>query len=156
MASDKFTGLSTMAVTKLFGLILCILLINSPLFGQSTTRKYLVRLRDKANSPYTISRPEQFLSARSIQRRQRQNIVVRERDLPVNPAYVAQLQQAGAKIWFRSRWLNAVLVEATDASITAVQKLPFVTGLEFNRALSRPVSGPSGGRVGAATTTKFG
>ncbi|GAB3014156.1 S8 family serine peptidase [Spirosoma pulveris] len=104
-------------------------------FGQ-TTRKFLVLLRDKANSPYSLSRPEQFLSQRSILRRQKQNISILERDLPVNPAYVSQIQQAGAKIWFTSRWLNAVLVEATDATIAAVQRLPIVKGLEFGRSLA--------------------
>ena len=119
------------------GFLLLALLLFCQLngFGQAT-RKYLVLLRDKANTPYSISRPEQFLSQRSILRRQKQNISLLERDLPVNPAYVTQLQQAGAKIWFSSRWLNAVLVEATDATIAALQKLPFVKGLEFNRSLA--------------------
>ena len=103
-------------------------------FGQST-RKYLVLLRDKTNTPYSLSRPEQFLSQRSVLRRQKQNIAILERDLPVNPDYVTQLQKVGAKIWFSSRWLNAVLVEASDAVIIAIQKLPFVTGLEFSHAL---------------------
>ncbi|GAB4044013.1 S8 family serine peptidase [Spirosoma jeollabukense] len=110
-------------------------LIQSASFGQ-TAKKYLVLLRDKTNSPYSVSQPNQFLSQRAILRRQKQNIAVQERDLPVNPAYVTQLQQAGAKIWFSSRWLNAVLVEATDATMATIQSLPFVKGLEFNRSLS--------------------
>ena len=129
-------------------------LIQLSAFGQ-TTRKYLVLLRDKANTPYSISRPEQFLSQRSILRRQKQNITIQERDLPVNPAYVTQLQQAGAKVWFTSRWLNAVLVEANDATITAVQKLPFVKGLEFSRSLS---NAREGGRLASTerSFSKFG
>ena len=124
-----------MVLTKTTSLLLLLLLVQLSSFGQ-TTRKYLVLLRDKANTPYSVTRPDQFLSQRAILRRQKQNIAVLERDLPVNPAYVAQLQQAGAKIWFTSRWLNAVLVEATDATITALQKLPIVKGLEFGRPLS--------------------
>ncbi|GAB4013774.1 S8 family serine peptidase [Spirosoma migulaei] len=104
-------------------------------FGQ-VTRKYLVLLRDKANTPYSISKPEQFLSQRSILRRQKQNIPVLERDLPVNPTYLTQLQQAGGKIWFSSRWMNAVLVEASDATIAAIQNLSIVKGLEFGRSLA--------------------
>lgn len=119
---------------------LLIAMLFAQLTAFSQTGKYLVLLRDKANSPYSVSKPEQFLSARSIQRRQKQNIAVLERDLPVNPTYVTQLQQAGAKIWFSSRWLNAVLIEANDATLAAVQKLSFVKGLEFNRALSKPQS----------------
>ncbi|MFD2933916.1 S8 family serine peptidase [Spirosoma flavum] len=120
---------------KAGSLLLLLLFCQLNGFGQ-TTRKYLVLLREKTNTPYRISQPEQFLSQRSILRRQKQNISILERDLPVNPVYVTQLQQAGAKIWFSSRWLNAVLVEATDVTIMAVQALPFVKGLEFGRSLS--------------------
>ena len=123
---------------KIGWLLILLLLTQTTGFGQ--VGKYLVRLNDKANSPYSVSKPEQFLSARSIQRRQKQNIAVLERDLPVNPTYVTQLQQAGAKIWFTSRWLNAVLVEADDATIATVQKLAFVKGLEFNRPLNKEQS----------------
>ncbi|GAA4404515.1 S8 family serine peptidase [Nibrella viscosa] len=102
----------------------------------TTARKYLVLLKDKANSPFSINRPEQFLSQRAILRRQRQNIPVQEKDLPVNPSYIQQISQTGAKIWFSSRWLNAVLIEATDPQLTAVQGLAFVKGLEFNAPLA--------------------
>lgn len=108
----------------------------------------MVLLRDKANTPYSVNRPEQFLSQRSILRRQKQNIAIIERDLPVDPTYVVQLQQAGARIWFSSRWMNAVLVESTDAVIGAVQKLPFVKGVEFNRSLAAA-------RVGALTNPAY-
>ncbi|WP_080240381.1 S8 family serine peptidase [Spirosoma rigui] len=135
MASDKYTAFVRTATSKTSWLVGLLLLGSLPGFGQ-TTRKYLVQLRDKAGSPYSTSRPDQFLSQRSILRRQKQNIPVLERDLPVNPAYVTQLQQAGAKVWFTSRWLNAVLVEASDATIATIQKLPIVSGLEFGRSLA--------------------
>ena len=135
MASDKCTASTHQATSSVGWLFVLLLLLQTTGFGQ-TTRKYLVLLRDKANSPYSISRPEQFLSQRAILRRQKQNIAIQERDLPVNPAYITQLRQAGANIWFPSRWLNAVLVEATDATIAAIQKLSFVKGLEFGRSLA--------------------
>ena len=130
-------------------------------FGQGsasaqTARKYLVLLKDKANSPYSVSRPEQFLSQRSIQRRQKQNIATLERDLPVNPGYVTQLQQAGAKIWFPSRWLNAVLIEANDATLATVQKLPFVSGIEFNKPVANARAGVAPETTQTAGSSKFG
>ncbi|GAB4044734.1 S8 family peptidase [Spirosoma litoris] len=134
MVLNKYIAFGTTAPNKIAWVILLLMLSQFNSFGQ--TRKYLVLLRDKVNSPYSISKPGQFLSQRSILRRQKQNIPILERDLPVNPTYITQLQQAGAKIWFPSRWMNAVLVEATDATIAAIQKLPFVTGLEFNRSLA--------------------
>ncbi|GAB3719684.1 S8 family serine peptidase [Spirosoma lituiforme] len=135
MAFNKCTVSKRTERNKTVWLLLVLLCCQLSSFGQ-TTRKYLVLLRDKANSPYSISRPEQFLSQRSILRRQKQGIATLERDLPVNPTYVTQLQQAGAKVWFTSRWLNAVLVETNDATLAAIQKLSFVNGLEFGRSLA--------------------
>ncbi|QHV94650.1 S8 family serine peptidase [Spirosoma endbachense] len=133
-----------MAKNRASLLLLLFIVVQFNSFGQ-TTRKYLVLLRDKANSPYSVNKPDQFLSQRSILRRQKQNISILERDLPVNPTYLTQLQQTGAKIWFPSRWLNAVLVEANDATIATIQKLSFVKGLEFGRSLTNA-------RVSAETT----
>jgi serine protease AprX len=147
-----------MALNKAPLVFLLLLLGPFSSFGQAT-RKYLVLLKDKANSPYSVSQPDRFLSQRAIVRRQKQNIALLERDLPVNPAYVSQLQQAGAKIWFTSRWLNAVLIEATEATITAVQKLPIVKGLEFGRSLANArtsAESQSQSIETSATISKFG
>ena len=158
MAFDKFTASVRLAGSKA-GWLIGLLLLNQLSGFSQATRKYLVLLRDKAGTPYSISQPNRFLSQRSILRRQKQAIPVLERDLPVNPAYVTQIQQTGAKIWFTSRWLNAVLIEATDATIASVQKLSVVKGLEFGRslanarqeALTRPISADAVERAG-----KFG
>ena len=138
------------------GWLIVLLWVGQLSASAQTARKYLVLLKDKANSPYSVARPQQFLSQRSIQRRQKQNIATLERDLPVNPAYVTQLQQAGAKIWFPSRWFNAVLIEATDATLAAVQKLPFVTGVEFNKPLAKARVGAVDETAQAAGQRKFG
>ncbi|MEZ4905471.1 MAG: hypothetical protein R2822_28745 [Spirosomataceae bacterium] len=106
------------------------------LSAQSQTAKYLVLLKDKTNTPFSIDKPEAFLSKRAIERRQRQGIKLTTRDLPVNPAYITQIQQTGAKIWYSSRWLNAVLIEATATQLTTVRNLSAVKGIEFNRALA--------------------
>lgn len=166
MASDTYTAFIRSAVNKKAWLLGLLLLGQLPGFGQ-TTRQYLVLLRDKVGTPYSVSRPDQFLSPRSVLRRQKQAIPVLERDLPANPAYVTQLRQAGATVWFSSRWLNAVLVEATDAVIAGVQKLPIVKGLEFGRSLAnaraaaptRPASvgtGGPGGKLGDLQPLNYG
>lgn len=116
-----------------YGLLMAAYLLISG--AQAQQAKYLVLLKDKAGTTFTVTKPEAFLSQRSIERRQRQNIPVSTRDLPVSASYIAQIQQTGAKIWYTSRWLNAVLVEATSAQLTAIRALPFVSGLEFGRAL---------------------
>ncbi len=57
--------------------------------------KYIIRLTDKSGTPFSISDSEQFLSERSIQRRTQHNIPIDETDLPVSPAYIDSIQQAG-------------------------------------------------------------
>lgn len=135
-----------------------------PPADSSTVRKHLVYLRDKANTPYNLSAPQRFLTARALERRTRQGIVLLPRDLPVDPAYVAQVQAVGgAKVWYTSRWFNAVVVECDSATLALVQALPCVRSARtLNRSGARatlpPVVGanaPIAGRP-AGTRSDYG
>lgn len=98
--------------------------------------KYFVLFKDKANSPYSVARPTEFLSARSIARRTKQNIKITERDFPPNPAYINEVRKLG-KVWYKSRWFNGVLVEATEANLAQILKLSFVKSLEGKGDLTK-------------------
>ncbi|MFD1469553.1 S8 family peptidase [Hymenobacter caeli] len=99
----------------------------APAVAQGTVRRHLVYFRDKAGTPYQVGQPAAFLSARAVARRQRQGIAVTPRDLPVSPAYLAQVRAvAGAQVVYPSRWLNAVLVACDSAVLARVQALPAV------------------------------
>ena len=50
-----------------------------------TPAKYWVQFKDKNGTPYSIERPEEFLSARAIGLRHKHHIAINEQDLPVNP-----------------------------------------------------------------------
>ncbi len=102
--------------------------------------KYLITFKDKTNSPFSVSKPLEFLSQRSINRRQKQNITVKTRDLPVNPSFISEIQKAGAKIWFTSRWMNAALIQTSEANLQTILKLPFVKGLEVNGTIDNQKS----------------
>jgi serine protease AprX len=102
--------------------------------------KYLITFKDKTGSPYSIAKPLEFLSQRSVNRRQKQNITVKTRDLPVNPSYITEINKTGAKVMFTSRWMNAALVKTTDANLQTILKLPFVKGLEVSGAIDDPGS----------------
>ena len=52
---------------------------------------YVVKFKDKNNSPYSINRPTEFLSQKSLDRRLRQHIALTTEDLPINPAYKAAI-----------------------------------------------------------------
>ena len=113
------------------------LLITANSYAQSPA-KYLITLKDKANSPYSVSKPLEFLSQRSVNRRTKQNIAVITRDLPVNPTYITEIKKAGANVWYSSRWMNAVMVECKSAVLLTILKLPFVKGLEVSGSIDDP------------------
>ncbi len=102
-----------------------------------TKYKYLVLLKDKNDSPYSTASPLVYLSQKAIDRRFKQGIVVKNTDLPPNLAYISSIQQTGASIIYKSRWLNAVLVEATESQKNTILALPSVKGIEFNRPLKQ-------------------
>lgn len=96
------------------------------LLGQNT---YWIEFTDKANSPFSLSNPEVFLSPRSIERRNRQGISLDVHDLPVNPAYLVALRNTGAEVIHWSKWLNGATIRTNSSQVLlAVQNLPFVSG----------------------------
>ena len=92
---------------------------------QGTVRRHLVYFRDKTGTPYSVTQPQAFLSARAIARRTRQGIAVLPRDLPVNPAYVAQVRavSGGPRVVYTSRWFNAAVVSCDSATLGRIVAL---------------------------------
>ena len=79
--------------------------------------RYIIQIKDKAGTPFTISDPIKFLTQRSLDRRTRQNIPVNETDLPINPSYLDSIRLAGdITILNTSKWLNQVCILTTDAN----------------------------------------
>lgn len=107
-------------------LLITVFLINAS-YAQVAPGKFWIEFTDKNNSPFSLDQPEVFLSARSLERRQKQNISVKENDLPVNPAYIQQLSSMGLRVLYASKWLNACVVSTTDTTlINQAGMLPFV------------------------------
>lgn len=123
-------------ISVYLNLFLCLaVMAQQPIDSEANSvKKHLIYFTDKEGTPYTIQSPQQFLSPKSIARRQRQNIPVIQRDLPVNPAYVAGLKAAGAALWYTSRWFNAAIVEASPEVLEQINNLPYV---KSERALNR-------------------
>jgi hypothetical protein len=78
---------------------------------------YFVTFTDKAGTPYDVNKPEQFLSSRAIARRQKQNIPVTERDLPVSPVYTDSLKELGLEIKHTTKWFNGCIVFTSDTAL---------------------------------------
>ncbi|GAA4007938.1 S8 family serine peptidase [Hymenobacter fastidiosus] len=127
----------------------------------ATVRKHLIYFTNKANSPFSLSQPQAFLSGRALQRRTRQGIALKPRDLPVNPAYVAQVKAvAGAKLWYTSRWFNAAVVSCDSATLTLIRNLSCVQGAQtLNRGLAgprQPTDEPVSPQVQAKSPADYG
>ena len=91
----------------------------------SNDDEYVVFLKDKNNSPYSISNPSEFLTTKSIERRQRYSIGFDISDLPVNPSYIEQIKSMGGNVKYASKWLNGVVIIGGD-NLNAINSLPFV------------------------------
>lgn len=77
---------------------------------------YRYELRDKEGTRHSIERPQQFLSARAIERRRRQGLAVDSTDLPVSERYVKLFSGKGVRVVGTSRWNNSVLVFVRDTA----------------------------------------
>ena len=112
-----------------FCLLITLLIISATVMAQTQVApdRYWIQFTDKNNTPYSIDRPEEFLSERAMQRRVKYGVALDEKDIPVNPSYIEAVEKTGAKILNPSKWLNGVTIEAYEVSvIEAIEKLPFV------------------------------
>ena len=113
-------------------LILTLLLSSLTVLGQQDQYRYLVLFKDKANSPYSINKPNSFLSSKSVERRTKLNIALTEQDLPVNPAYLDQIRTTGATVLFPLKWINGAIIQQKPKDLAKTLKSPSVKGLYWN------------------------
>ena len=113
-------------------LFLMTFLFVKGLVAQSSFNTYFVQFTDKANTPFSLSNPGEYLSANAVERRMRTGVGFDSLDIPVNKNYIQQvLQQGNSKLLLRSKWFNSITVELLDTAIAAdwklqVEALPFV------------------------------
>ena len=103
------------------------------------TQMYRLYLKDKDldHTPYAVSRPQEFLSPRSIERRNRQGLSLDLTDLPVAPAYVKAVTDAGVEIVGKSKWNNTLLIK-----IHKEKELQKLAGLDFITKTLKVFSSP--------------
>ncbi|MBX7206659.1 MAG: S8 family serine peptidase, partial [Bacteroidia bacterium] len=92
--------------------------------GAFAQAAYHIFLKDKGDT--SLIKPEDFLSARSINRRQLQHIPVTYSDYPVCREYLRKLETLGIKPTTVSKWFNMVTAVLTPGQYDAVIRLPFV------------------------------
>jgi serine protease AprX len=100
----------------------------------------MVFFKDKEGSAYSVTSPIQFLSAKAIDRRTNQGILVNEQDIPVSQNYIDNVRNAGASILFRTRWMNGVLVQCSQSAKEQVAMLNCVKSIELVAPGAKPAS----------------
>lgn len=100
---------------------------------EADTSRYFIYFSDKAgdNYPYSSTNPEAFLTQRALDRRAKQNISIKESDLPVNPTYVEELASLNVDVFFTSKWLNGALIQTHQNKIEEISALSFVDSVRL-------------------------
>jgi hypothetical protein len=128
-----------MVKNRSFFLAIFLIALSASAFGQ--VNRYMVFFKDKSGTPYSVSAPQQYLSEKAIERRVEQGISVSDQDLPINPAYAQGVAATGVKVFFATRWMNAILIQCESSLINSVSTLPFVSHVEFVAPQQRLTNG---------------
>jgi subtilisin family serine protease len=125
-------------------LLLSTILYSILLNGQETENAawYWVAFTDKVGSVFELDRPEEFLSERSLQRRERYGIALTEADLPVSEVYLDSLKQSGMTIRYTSRWLNGAAALVDAEQLEQLKQRSFVDSVAFISPYLNETSGP--------------
>lgn len=102
------------------------------LYAQDYEYKFRLTLKDKGMTSYSADRPEDFLAAKAIERRQRQGLKVDASDFPISEEYLKKIEQTGGIIVAKSKWLSTVSVHCSDSlMVDKLTALPFVSSAKF-------------------------
>jgi len=87
---------------------------------------YWVGFKNKNGTPYSIFKPQEYLSPRALERRSRFGIPIDSLDLPINPEYLEPIKVKGFKVHYTSKWLNGVvIIRSDDVSVSPEDLLVF-------------------------------
>ena len=118
-----------MRVASLLSLILLLFFFQD--ISAQSKDKYRITFRDKANNKYSLEKPDEFLSQRSLERRSRQKIEINESDLPVSDFYLDSLSKLGIEVINFSKWFNSALVKSSQNNFPdIINNLDFIIDKE--------------------------
>lgn len=110
------------------GVLFVLLLVN---FGFSQEDAW-VFFTNKPNASTYLANPLTMLTQRSLDRRVAQGIPLDLLDVPIAQTYIDQVIAAtGITVMAKSKWLNALHVRGSQASIQALSNLSFISSIRF-------------------------
>ncbi|WP_163717148.1 S8 family serine peptidase [Mangrovibacterium lignilyticum] len=114
-------------------ILVCICFSSTLSWAQSSQNYYWVAFNDKSGTNYSIDRPGEFLSARAINRREKQGISIDQSDLPVSQVYIDSIRTFESQIIQQSKWLNGCTILAASDVAGQIEGLGFVTEVQLTK-----------------------
>jgi serine protease AprX len=106
-----------------FNLLVFLLFLISPSWAQN---KYAVFYQFKPQEVFSLENPQQYLSAKALQNRQKEGIALDSLDLPVSTRYLKQIESSVNEVIYSTKWLNASIVKTNEEGVQKLKSLPFV------------------------------
>lgn len=110
-----------------FGLVLCWSLGLSA----KAQDRYAVYFKFKPQSGFSLSKPQEFLTQKAIDRRTREGIQADSLDLPVSAKYLEGVSALSEYVLYSSKWMNAAVLVADKSSAEELETLPYVEKVEL-------------------------
>lgn len=107
-------------LSRWLGLALMLGLCFASFSGVEANEKtgyFRIELTDKGPTQFDLNQPEEFLSERALDRREKENVNLDSTDLPVVRSYKDSILEAGVKYRFSSRWFNYLIGGIEDSSV---------------------------------------
>lgn len=111
--------------------LLVFLLLTGLLGSVSAQDRYAVYFKFKPQSTFSLSKPQEFLTQKAIDRRTREGIQADSTDLPVSKKYVHAVKEKADYLLYESKWLNAIVLVTTNEKAEEIKALPFVSKVEL-------------------------
>ncbi|MFT6716935.1 MAG: serine protease AprX [Saprospiraceae bacterium] len=135
-------------------LLLLILITSTSIYAQSY--QFEVIFKDKDSAKYATSIPTDFLTSKSIARKNKHLVPITVNDYPVNSSYLDSLNKH-FNVRVVSKWFNLSVVQTNDSlSIDTLKNFPFVASFKFigksGFSVSRTKTGTTEIDYGVAST----
>jgi subtilisin family serine protease len=100
-------------------------------FSAKAQDRYAVYFKYKPQESLSLSRPQEFLTQKAIERRIKEDVSADSLDLPVATKYLDGVSSLSDYVLYASKWMNAAVLVTDQAGVDAMAALPFVERVEL-------------------------
>lgn len=93
--------------------------------------RYAIYFKYKPQDTFSVSRPQEFLSTKALDRREREGIQIDSLDLPISSKYLSAVESKVSQLLYGTKWFNAVVVVGHAQNMEEIKILPFVSKIEL-------------------------